>query len=154
MTKMTPDDIAQYMADDLIAHLDEYFSLPETWDDELDRKINEWYSKAPKEFPKRPYFSPSSADACPREYNSRGQASADDGLKYGRLGNVLGAFAYHSCILRSSSSSNVSGSEKYSSRCAIKSSAIYCAISSGAIFVIYSPSFCGCVLYTTVWTTC
>ena len=47
--------------------LDEWYSQPETWDNELDRTIHEWYANAPQVWPKRPYFSPSSATACPRE---------------------------------------------------------------------------------------
>lgn len=52
---------------DLIALLDDWFSLPETFDDELDKQISKWYSNPPKLFPKRPYFSPSSLGNCPRE---------------------------------------------------------------------------------------
>lgn len=59
--------LAQKIADDLIEQLDLWYSLPETWDNELDTQIHKWYSEAPKTFPKRPYFSPSAADACSRE---------------------------------------------------------------------------------------
>jgi hypothetical protein len=57
----------QEIADDLIAHLDEWYSLPEVWDNELDTMIHTWYSKVKPVWPKRPYFSPSAANACPRE---------------------------------------------------------------------------------------
>src|SRR5690625_4876280 len=52
---------------DLIALLDDWFSLPETWNDKLDMQIAKWYSNPPKVWPRRPYFSPSSLGACPRE---------------------------------------------------------------------------------------
>lgn len=60
-------ELAQEIADDLIRHLDAYYSIPEIWDNELDRQIHTWYSNPPNVFPKRPYFSPSASDACPRE---------------------------------------------------------------------------------------
>jgi hypothetical protein len=56
----------QEIADDLIWHLDEFHSLPEIWDNELDAQIHRWYAEAPTVYPKRPYFSPSSANACPK----------------------------------------------------------------------------------------
>lgn len=62
-TKIDP----QQIADDLIWHLDEWYSLPETFDNELDTQIHRWYANAPQVWPKRPYFSPSAANACPRE---------------------------------------------------------------------------------------
>lgn len=54
---------------DLIALLDDWFSLQETWDNELDAQIAQWYANPPQVWPKRdyPYFSPSSLGACPRE---------------------------------------------------------------------------------------
>jgi hypothetical protein len=57
----------QAIADDLIRHLDEWYSLPETWDNDLDTMIHKWYSNAPNVFPRRPYFSPSASDSDPRE---------------------------------------------------------------------------------------
>lgn len=65
--ELSKAELAQHIADDLIAHLDEWYSLPETFDNALDRQIHEWYANAPRVFPKRPYFSPSAASACPRE---------------------------------------------------------------------------------------
>lgn len=59
--------LAQQIADDLIAHLDLWYSLPEAWDNELDQQIHNWYSNPPTVWPKYPYFSPSAANACPRE---------------------------------------------------------------------------------------
>jgi hypothetical protein len=60
-------ELARAIADDLVEQLDEWYSLPETFDNELDRQIHEWYTNTPNVFPKRPYFSPSAADACSRE---------------------------------------------------------------------------------------
>lgn len=65
MTKTHIDP--QAIADDLIRHLDEWYSLPETWDNELDTMIHKWYASAKNVWPKRPYFSPSAADSDPRE---------------------------------------------------------------------------------------
>lgn len=61
------DNLCAQIEGDLIALLDDWFSLPETWDDELDVQIAKWYSDPPKVWPKRPYFSPSSLGSCPRE---------------------------------------------------------------------------------------
>lgn len=46
--------------------MDTFHSLPEVWDNKLDRQIHEWYANAPEVYPKYPYFSPSSVYACPR----------------------------------------------------------------------------------------
>lgn len=76
---MNKHELAQQIADDLIEQLDEFHSLPEVWDNELDTQIHRWYSEAPNVFPKRPYFSPSSANACPRElYYKAKRAPKDD----------------------------------------------------------------------------
>ena len=61
------EDLSAQIEGDLIALLDDWFSLPETWNNELDAQIAKWYSNPPKVFPKRPYFSPSSLGDCPRE---------------------------------------------------------------------------------------
>lgn len=62
-------DISAQIEGDFIALLDDWFSLPETWDNELDAQIAKWYSNPPQVWPKRdaPYFSPSSLGSCPRE---------------------------------------------------------------------------------------
>lgn len=55
---------------DFIAMLDEFHSLPEIFDDSLDQQLHQWYADALQRkpvFPKQPYFSPSSANSCPRE---------------------------------------------------------------------------------------
>ena len=79
MTKATKVDI-QAVADDFVRHLDEWYSLPEIYDNDLDKQIHEWYVDAPNVFPKRPYFSPSAANSCQRElyYKSiRAEKDAD-----------------------------------------------------------------------------
>lgn len=63
MTNINVQDIA----DDLIRHLDEWYSLPEVWDNELDTQIHKWYAEAKNVWPKRPYFSPSAANSDQRE---------------------------------------------------------------------------------------
>lgn len=57
---------AQEIADVLVEQLDEWYSLPETWDNELDAQIHRWYADVKPVWPKRPYFSPSAAKSCPR----------------------------------------------------------------------------------------
>jgi hypothetical protein len=47
--------------------LNEWHSLPEVYDNPLDAQIHRWYADVKSVFPKKPYFSPSSANACPRE---------------------------------------------------------------------------------------
>lgn len=47
--------------------LNDYHSLPEIWDDKLDSQIHRWYTNPPKVWPKKPYFSPSSAGSSKRE---------------------------------------------------------------------------------------
>lgn len=63
------NDLTTQIEGDFIALLDDHFSLPETFDSDLDAQIAKWYSNPPKVFPKRdyPYFSPSSLGSCPRE---------------------------------------------------------------------------------------
>lgn len=77
MTKFN-EDISAQIEGDLIALLDEWHSLPETWDAELDSQIHAWYVDPPRVFPKRPYFSPSSATSCPRELYVKAQRAKRD----------------------------------------------------------------------------
>lgn len=72
---------AQEIADDFIEHLDEWYSLPETWDNELDTQISKWYANVPNVWPKRPYFSPSAATACPRELYYKAKRAPKDGFR-------------------------------------------------------------------------
>lgn len=41
--------------------------MPDAWDDALDSQIHRWYTNPPKVWPKKPYYSPSSVNSCPRE---------------------------------------------------------------------------------------
>lgn len=88
---------AQSIADELVSYLNEWHSLPETWDNDLTADIHRWYSEAPNVFPKRPYFSPSAANACPRElYHKALNAKKDVEAKppyqgrWTRLGTAIG----------------------------------------------------------------
>ena len=75
-------EFAQIIADDLLEQLDEFYSLQEVWDNEIDRQIHEWYMNAPTVYPKRPYFSPSAANACPRAlYYKAKRAPKDEGRR-------------------------------------------------------------------------
>jgi len=82
---------------DLIAMLDEWHSLPEVWDNELDSQIHEWYANVEPVYPKRPYFSPSAADACPRELYMKAIGADRDKTKqqphqgrWQRIGTAIG----------------------------------------------------------------
>lgn len=55
------------IAEEFIATLNAVHSKAETWDNALDTQIHRWYADAPNVFPKKPYYSPSSANSCPRE---------------------------------------------------------------------------------------
>lgn len=61
------------VATELETLLNEWHSLPETWDDAIDKEIHEWYSNPPKSFPKKPYFSPSAAGSDFRELYFKGR---------------------------------------------------------------------------------
>ncbi|WP_096436543.1 hypothetical protein [Alteribacter populi] len=69
---------SQEIADKLIEQLDEWYSLPEAWDNDLDRQIAKWYADAPNVWPKRPYFSPSAATACPRSLYFKAKRAKKD----------------------------------------------------------------------------
>jgi len=73
-------DLSTQIEGDLIALLDDWFSLPETWDNELDAQIAQWYANPPQVWPKRdyPYFSPSSLGACPRELYVKAKGAKRD----------------------------------------------------------------------------
>jgi len=85
---------------DFIATLDEWHSLPEVFDNDLDAQIHEWYAKVLREppiFPKRPYFSPSAANSCLRElYVKQLGAKRDDQVspphqgRWRRIGTAIG----------------------------------------------------------------
>lgn len=93
------NDLTTQIEGDLIAMLDEFHSLPEVWDNELDEQIAKWYSNPPKVWPKRdlPYFSPSWATKCPREIFYRKQGAPKDihpkpphQTRWQRIGTVIG----------------------------------------------------------------
>lgn len=70
--------VANEIAAELEHWLNEWHALPEKWDNELDAQIHRWYADPPKVFPKRPYFSPSSANACPRELYVKARGAKRD----------------------------------------------------------------------------
>lgn len=76
-----PTQLAAQIEGDFIAMLDEWYSLPETWDNELDAQIHKWYSNPPKVWPKRPYFSPSSLGSCPRELYLKAKGAKKDAFR-------------------------------------------------------------------------
>lgn len=79
--------------------LDEWHSLPETWDNALDAQIAKWYSNPPQVWPKRdhPYFSPSAATKCPRELYMKAMRAKKDKRtiqphqsRWQKIGTVIG----------------------------------------------------------------
>lgn len=80
LTELTADLSAQ-IEGDLIALLDDWFSLPETYDDKLDSQIHAWYVNPPKVWPERPYFSPSSLGSCPRELYLKAKGAKRDAFR-------------------------------------------------------------------------
>ncbi|MED3649983.1 hypothetical protein [Heyndrickxia sporothermodurans] len=66
------------IAAEFTEQLDRWYSLPETYDNELDRQIHEWYANAPTVWPQRPYFSPSSSKSCPRELYMKAKRAKKD----------------------------------------------------------------------------
>lgn len=73
--------LAMEIEGDFIALLDDWFSLPETWDNELDQQIAEWYTNPPTVWPNRPYFSPSSLGDCPRELYMKAKRAKRDSVR-------------------------------------------------------------------------
>ena len=66
------------LAEEFTQLLNDWHSLPETWDNALDSQIHEWYVNPPKLFPKKPYFSPSAANGCPRELYEKAKGAKRD----------------------------------------------------------------------------
>lgn len=66
------------IAQEFTKQLDRWYSLPEQYDNELDRQIHEWYANPPQVWPKRPYFSPSNSKACPRELYVKAKRAQKD----------------------------------------------------------------------------
>lgn len=92
-------DLSAQIEGDLIALLDDWHSLSETWDSELDAQIHTWYSDPPQVWPQRPYFSPSSATSCPRELYVKAKRAKRDVQRqqphqgrWTRLGTAVGDF--------------------------------------------------------------
>lgn len=64
---------------DFVRQVDNWFSKGMgVFDNDLDRKIHKWYSEVKDEFPKRPYYSPSSLNSCPRELYLKAKGSKRD----------------------------------------------------------------------------
>lgn len=75
------NELTTQIEGDFIALLDDYHAQNEVWDNELDAQIHRWYSNPPRVFPKRPYFSPSSANSCPRELYVKAKGAKRDAFK-------------------------------------------------------------------------
>ncbi|MBO0602732.1 hypothetical protein I2483_13775 [Sporosarcina sp. E16_3] len=88
MTEFTTDlsvqiegDLSSQIEGDFIAMLDEWFSLPEVYDDKLDSQIHAWYVNPPKVWPEKPYFSPSALGSCPRELYLKAKGAEKDNFR-------------------------------------------------------------------------
>jgi len=91
------DALARQIAQDFEDLLDTWHAQPERFDNALDAQIHRWYSNPPKVFPNKPYFSPSAANACPRElYMKATGAKRDVGERqphqgrWTRIGTAIG----------------------------------------------------------------
>lgn len=92
-------ELTAKMSADFVALLDDYYSLPEAWNNELDRQLHEWYADVKPVYPKRPYFSPSSVNSCPRELYAKGTGAKRDNFRrqphqarWQRQGTVTGDY--------------------------------------------------------------
>lgn len=88
---------SQRIADRLVRHINKYHEMPETWNNKLDNQLRKWYLNAEDVFPKRPYFSPSSANACPLSLFVKGKGAKRDTEKkqphqtrWQRIGTAIG----------------------------------------------------------------
>lgn len=77
MTK-TNVDLSAEIERNLIAMLDTWHAQPEIWDAALDSQIHAWYVNPPNVYPKKPYFSPSSISADPRELYLKAKGAKRD----------------------------------------------------------------------------
>lgn len=87
----------QEVAGELETLLNDWHSLPETWDADLDSDIHSWYSAPPKVFPRKPYFSPSASGSDARElfFKGRGYAREQEGQhpmqkRWTQIGTAVG----------------------------------------------------------------
>lgn len=72
------EDLSEEIERNLIAMLEEHYSLPETYDNDLDAQIHGWYANPPKVFPKKPYFSPSTLGSDSRELYLKAKGAKKD----------------------------------------------------------------------------
>lgn len=78
ITIVNTNKLTAQIEGDLIALLDDYHSLGEIWDNELDAQIHRWYADVKPVYPKRPYFSPSAVNSCPRELYVKAKGAERD----------------------------------------------------------------------------
>jgi len=93
MTNININEVAQ----EFTQLLNDWHSQPEAWDSDIDRQIHRWYGEVGSVFPKRPYFSPSSAKTCPRELYMKQMGAKKDGFlqpphkgRWQRIGTNVG----------------------------------------------------------------
>lgn len=69
---------ADRLASEFIDQLNEWHAKPEAWDKETPKQLMRDYLEVKSIYPKKPYFSPSAATACPRELYEKGIGSKRD----------------------------------------------------------------------------
>ena len=110
------DELSTQIEGDLIALLDDYHSLPEVWDNDLDAQIHKWFANPPKVFPNRPYFSPSATNACPRELYVKAKGAKRDESKrqphqgrWTRIGEEVGGIIQRDLLFIEKHYENMTG---------------------------------------------
>lgn len=96
MPKIT--ELTKKIEGDFLYQVDQWFSKGMgIWDDELDKQIHKWYANVGKVWGKKPYFSPSSLNSCPRELYLKSKGAKRDELaiqphqgRWQRLGGLGG----------------------------------------------------------------
>lgn len=97
MNTTEAEQLASQIEGDFIAFIDEFHSHPEVWDDGIKNRLMQQYIDVKPVFPKKPYFSPSSTNSCPRELYLKGRGAKRENSKrqphqarWQRMGTVGG----------------------------------------------------------------
>lgn len=90
-------DVANQIAQHFTDYLNEWHSIPEVFDNELDAQLHRWYAEVKPVFPKKPYFSPSSINSCQRELYLKTIGAKKDNFprppyqaRWTRIGTAIG----------------------------------------------------------------
>lgn len=87
----------EQIAKEFTEFLNEWHSIPEVYDNELDAQIHRWYAEVENVWPKRPYFSPSAANSDKRELYMKTIGAKKDSFprapyqsRWQRIGTAIG----------------------------------------------------------------